>query len=802
MNNDRSIRAGARRWPCRLLVPLVQAFWAAAALTVGPAVDAQGLEPADASGAPWSMVLLATALATVGLYHLQVYLRRRESGEYLWFAAAVFHLVAVILLQYRLRDLISDPVWLSRLREAAMHLVLPVLIQFTWKLLARPRDGRVRAYLISHLALAAATLTASGQLLTATQTGRWIWGLPGWIVLAAVFAGELGRRSFEARVIGLGGSALALTGLVGWGGRILGWQPLLPWPFAIAAVFAMATALLLSWRFHRIHLELGDLRLRLEEMVEDRTHEIEAANDRLHSELAEQRLAEEAMRMLERGVEQSIDGIVVTDLRGKIEFATQAWARMHGYEVIEVLGRNLSLFHSAEQMEEELRPCLEQVQRVGSFEGEIEHLKKDGCRFPTWMSLTLLNDEDGPVGIAGVGRDISERRRDEREQRHLENKLQQARRLESLGNLACAIANDYNNMLTPVVSNATVLLRDAEPGSALYDRVRLIEAAADRAADLTTQLLAYAGEDRRVMRTIDLGDLIREMQDRLERQLATGAALQLDLCDRPTPVAADAAQARRVIHNLVSNASEALDGRPGTITLRTRWVDVGLDDFRDADLDEARVPGRYVMLEVADTGRGITDEVRTKMFDPFYSTRPSARGLGLATVFGIVRGHRGAIKVRSRPGRGTSMRLLFPILETPATAVDRSPAVTAEYHGSGKVLVVDDEELIREVSEWILEESGFQVLTAADGIEALELFRRDSALIRVVLLDNHMPKMDGEAVLRELHRLEPQARVILMSGYPEKEVTRNMADLGLSGFLKKPFRPDDLMGKVRQVLEA
>ncbi|MEE8526567.1 MAG: response regulator, partial [Thermoanaerobaculia bacterium] len=469
----------------------------------------------------------------------------------------------------------------------------------------------------------------------------------------------------------------------------------------------------------------------------------------------------------------------------------------------EVLNRNLSLFHSPEQMEKEVKPCLEQVEQAGSFEGEIDHVKKDGTRFPTWMSVTLLKDpEQGPVGIVGVGRDISEREQSERERRHLESKLRQARRLESLGNLACAIANDYNNMLTPVVSNATMLLRDLDPSSALHDRVRLIEAAADRAADLTTQLLAYAGEDRRVMREIDLGDLIRAMQGQLDQQMPTGAVLKLELCDRPTRVAADPAQARRVIRNLVSNASEALGGAPGTVTLRTRWVDVEVGDFQDADLAEVREPGRYVLLEVADTGRGMSDEVRATMFDPFFSTRPSARGLGLAAVLGIVRGHRGAIKVHSRPGKGTSIRLLFPILESPAAVVDRSPPAEAEYHGSGKVLVVDDEELIREVSEWILKESGFQVLTAADGAEALELFRRDSALIRVVLLDNHMPKMDGEEVLKELHRLEPSARVILMSGYPEKAVTQNLTGLGLSGFLKKPFRPHDLMGKVRQVLEA
>lgn len=791
MNEDRSIG---------------EVVWSAAVVAAAPAtVTSPALGDGRALAATWPMALLATLLASLALYHLQVYFRRRESTEYLWFAVGVLHLVGIIFLEYWARELVSDPGMVSRWLEAAIYLAVPILIQFSWTLLSLPLPlpPLLRAYQVSHLALAASVFLMPASLLTATHAWRWLWGIPGWILLAVLCADTLRRRTLEARVLGIGGLILAITGLVGWGSQLAGSDSMLRWPLWITALFVLATTVVLSWRFHRIHQDLDDLRLRLEEMVEDRTHELEAANDRLHSELVEQRLAEEAMRMLERGVEQSIDGIVVTDLEGKIEFANEAWAKMHGYEAIEVLNRDLSFFHSAEQMEGEVKPCLEQVERSGFFEGEIDHVKKDGSRFPTWMSVTLLKDpEQGPVGIVGVGRDISEREQGERERRHLDSKLRQARRLESLGNLACAIANDYNNMLTPVVSNATMLLRDLEAGSAVYDRVRLIEAAADRAADLTTQLLAYAGEDRTVMREIDLGDLIRAMRKQLDRQMAAGAVLQLELGDRPTRVAADPTQARRVIRNLVSNASEALDGVPGTVTLRTRWVDVAAGDLQDADLDAAREPGRYVLLEVADTGRGISDEVRAKMFDPFFSTRPSARGLGLAAVFGIVRGHRGAIKVRSRQGQGTSVRLLFPILENPAAVVDRSPPAEAEYHGSGKVLVVDDEELIREVSEWILEDGGFQVLTAADGVEALELFRRDSALIRVVLLDNHMPNMDGEAVLRELHRLQPSARVILMSGYPEKAVTRNLAGLGLSGFLKKPFRPHDLMGKVRQVLEA
>ena len=222
------------------------------------------------------------------------------------------------------------------------------------------------------------------------------------------------------------------------------------------------------------------------------------------------------------------------------------------------------------------------------------------------------------------------------------------------------------------------------------------------------------------------------------------------------------------------------------------------DYLRGAELDEIRSSGSCLSIAVRDSGRGIDEETRAKMFDPFFSTRASARGLGLATVFGIVRAHRGAIKVETEPGRGTTFELLFPV------AVERvapPPEPLPRFVGSGTVLVVDDERLMREVSESILEESGFDVLTAGSGPRALELFRRGREAIRLVLLDNKMPGMDGFEVLRKIRRLDPAARVILMSGYQEKDVLAGGAETEISGFLQKPFRPDDLLRKVREALE-
>ncbi len=745
------------------------------------------------------VMVLAVLLTAVALYHLQLYVRRRESVEYLWFALTVLDFVAIIFLQNWAHQLTPSYSLAQRLMEAAVHLVLPLLIQFVSSFLSRPIPRHLKAYQLSHLVLAAFALFApSFGWLLLTRAGRWAWGLPGWIYLSVQLARKLRRGDVEARSIGLGGLALTLAGSVEWISQTAGWGSTLPLPLWAAGAFAVAMTVSLSSRFNRIHQELDGLRLRLEQMVEDRTNELKIANDKIASEIAERRLAEEAMRMLERAVEQSIDGILVTDLEGKIQFLNQAWAQMHGCEVFDVLGKNLSLFHTPEQLAVELRPCLEVVKETGAFEGEIGHRRGDGSTFPTWMSITLVRDPDaGPVGFAVVGRDISERKKGEGEQAVLEAKVQHAKKLESLGDLAGGIAHDYNNVLTGVLGNSSLLLRDLVPGSPARDKIELIEAAAERAADLTAQLLAYAGEDPLVVRKLELGELVQETE--LRRLVAPNATLELRLEGELPSVAVDPVQIRRAIRNLVSNASAALGGEPGSVTVCIRLIDVDPADLEDAALDDVRDPGECVSIEVRDTGGGISDEVKRRMFEPFFSTRASARGLGLATVFGIVRGHRGAIKVTSRPGEGTAFELLFPV------AVERvapRPEPLPRFEGSGTVLVVDDERLMREVSESILEECGFEVLTAASGPQALQIYRRERQAIQVVLLDNRMPEMNGFEVLQEIRRLEPAAQVILMSGYQEKDVLSEVVDPGISGFLQKPFRPDDLLRKVREALQG
>jgi CheY-like chemotaxis protein len=272
--------------------------------------------------------------------------------------------------------------------------------------------------------------------------------------------------------------------------------------------------------------------------------------------------------------------------------------------------------------------------------------------------------------------------------------------------------------------------------------------------------------------------------------------------DLPT-VLADATQIRQVVMNLITNASEAIGDRDGTITLRTGALACDRDYFADAiGASEQRVPGLYAFLEVSDTGIGMDAETLARIFDPFFSTKFAGRGLGLAAVLGIVRGHKGALKVTSALGHGTTFRLLLPAHTARAAPREASPGAPRDVRDHGLVLIADDEASVRAVARAILERAGFSVVTAVDGREALELYARHGSEIRLVVLDMTMPLLDGEACFLALRELDPQAKIVMTSGYSEQEVVAHFVGKGLAGFVQKPYKADVLLGKIRDILHG
>jgi PAS domain S-box-containing protein len=411
-------------------------------------------------------------------------------------------------------------------------------------------------------------------------------------------------------------------------------------------------------------------------------------------------------------------------------------------------------------------------------------------------------DADGrPLRVAGMHSDITARRRMAEERQRLDAQLQHAQRLDSLGVLAGGVAHDFNNLLVGILGNASLASSDLPPESPVQETLHHIETSAIRAAELTRQMLAFSGKGRFVVEALDLSRVVNGIRQLVSTVVSKKAELRYDLGAGLPQVEADAGQVRQLVMNLVANASDALAGESGDISVRTGDMFADRAYLAATVIDEQLAPGDYVFLEVSDTGVGMDRETQERIFDPFFSTKFVGRGLGLAAVLGIVRGHHGAIAVRSSPGHGTVIRVLFP-----ASGSDRvadHPAKGAEpvdQRAVPRILVADDEAGVLGVARRALERGGYTVLTAADGLAALEIARQDPDGIDGVLVDATMPRMSGDELVRALRRLRPDLPVILTSGYSEEDAMRRFDGLGLSGFLQKPFQPADLVAKFAAAL--
>jgi len=382
-------------------------------------------------------------------------------------------------------------------------------------------------------------------------------------------------------------------------------------------------------------------------------------------------------------------------------------------------------------------------------------------------------------------------------------------KLESLGVLAGGIAHDFNNLLHVVLGNADIALSRLPPRSPAREPLEEVVRATVRAADLTRQMLAYSGKGAFVVRHLDLSSEVREMATLLRTAISKQASLVWELASNLPAVNADPTQIRQIVMNLITNASDALRDASGTITLRTGVV--RREELNDPEFgpplnqEEPNAAGGelLVYLEVSDTGAGMTPDTMQRIFDPFFSTKFAGRGLGLAAVMGIVQSHQGLIRIRTEPGEGTSFRVLFPAVAGPARKPEKPSSARSDWQGQGTVLVVDDEEGVREVAERMLQEIGFDTVSASDGREALELMQRMGDRVTAVLLDLSMPRMGGQETLRHLRARRPQLPIVMMSGYTELAAPQvNTTGPGITLFLQKPFLAEDLIGVLRPIVEV
>ncbi|TFH43136.1 MAG: PAS domain-containing sensor histidine kinase, partial [Chrysiogenales bacterium] len=504
--------------------------------------------------------------------------------------------------------------------------------------------------------------------------------------------------------------------------------------------------------------------------------------------------SEERNRLL---IEHAGEGIAV--IQGwHYVFANPQFFRMIGYDMKELSARPFAeIIHpeDSEMMADRYRRRMAGEADPASY--EVRFIDGEGA--VRWMEInSVLLQWDGNPAALLFARDINKRKHAEEERRKMEAQIQQTQKLESLGVLAGGIAHDFNNLLMAILGNIDLAMMDVAPSS--IARGNLVEAAraSQRAADLCRQMLAYSGRGRFTSELLNLNDIVEEMGHMLEVSISKKAVLRLNVASGLPAIEADATQVRQIIMNLVINASDAIGERSGVLSVSTGSMECDNDYLAETWLDERLEEGTYVYVEVADTGEGMDHETLKRIFDPFFTTKFTGRGLGLAAVLGIVRGHRGAIKVYSEKGKGTTVKVLLPAARRPIEAADWDHNRVAGWKGSGTILLADDEESIRNLGRQMLERLGFRVVTASDGREAVDLVREDPGSFDCVILDLTMPHMDGVEAFREIRLIRNDIRVVISSGYNEQEVCQRFVGMGLSGFIQKPYHLADLSSKLRE----
>ena len=444
--------------------------------------------------------------------------------------------------------------------------------------------------------------------------------------------------------------------------------------------------------------------------------------------------------------------------------------------------------------------------RRGMEHGEpwkLEHrvISGDGIEKTVYARGEARLDGSGKVvELIGTVQDITERKRVEQERLDFAAQLQHAQKLESLGVLAGGIAHDFNNLLMGVLGNADLALANLSPVSPATVSIEKVQQAATRAAELANQMLAYSGKGQFVVKVVSLSEVVQEMGHLLSASVSKATNLKYHLDEKILPIEADVTQIRQVVMNLITNASESLHDESGIVRLST-----GVMVCKEADQSEGFVigecaEGTYVFLDVSDTGVGMDEETVSKIFDPFFTTKFAGRGLGLAAVFGIVRGHNGATKIESELGKGTTIRVLFPVTEKPAESIGDSGEAGAIPTDGGTILLVDDEPIVLDVGARMLGKAGYEVKTARDGVEAVEVFKEYSHNIDCVILDLTLPRMNGEQTFVELQTINNDVRVLLSSGYSAGEVEARISAKGFAGFIQKPYRLNELKKSLREVL--
>ena len=570
--------------------------------------------------------------------------------------------------------------------------------------------------------------------------------------------------------------------------------------YALFALVMLVTVIHLYFRIVR-HKVI------LEDTVQKRTEELALSNTSLQVEIKEKKRTEETLRESEeqfkklyeesRQAEEvyrsllnsSADAIVTYNMQGFPEYLSISFTRIFGWTLEELKGDFIP-FVPEQEKQKTIEIITDLVENGTSCQGfETQRYTKTGQVLDISLSASRYNDHRGkPTGMLVVLRDISDRKK-------LENQLQHADRMEAIGTLAGGIAHDFNNLLMGIQGNASLSILDMDSSVPAFEKLKNIETYVKSGVDLTRQLLGFARGGKYETRPTDFNELVKEenrMFGRAKKEIAIHENYDQDLWT----VEVDRGQMKQVLLNLYVNAWQAMPGG-GTIHVSTRNVVLDIDFTRSIEA----VPGKYIVLAVTDTGIGMDAATRQKIFNPFFTTKEMGRGtgLGLASVYGIVKNHGGSIDVESRQGEGTTFTVYLPASDKKSEQESNESREIVK--GSGTILLVDDEEMIVEVGAEMIKTIGYKVITADRGSRALEIYKEKGSEIDVVLLDMIMPTMGGGELFDQLKNLDNSVKVILSSGYSIDGKASEIINRGCNGFIQKPFNIKDLSGKLNEVMK-
>ena len=495
------------------------------------------------------------------------------------------------------------------------------------------------------------------------------------------------------------------------------------------------------------------------------------------------------------------DAVVYTNVDREVLGINSAFTVIFGFSIDDLAGKETAFFYeSPEEYERQgkIRFNLTAVERALPY--EINYRRKDGSIFPGEALGTAIKTASGEVmGYIGIIRDITERKQAAEEKHILEQQFQQTQKLESLGVLAGGIAHDFNNILAIIVGYCGLTKMNYEQAE---NHIPEIEKAAERAAALCRQMLAYAGKASLTQSQINTWMLVDEMVTMLKTTIKQNVVIKPELGTDITFIVGDASQLRQVVMNLIINAAEAIGDAEGEIDVKLTKVKITAEQPEKDHLGMIIPPGRYICFEVIDNGCGMDDETRRKIFEPFYTTKFTGRGLGMSAVLGIITAHNGALQLESQPGQGTTFKVYLPVqISSSESGEAHRKAVPAPWLGSGTILLAEDEVQVKSIASAMLQKLGFTVLDAANGKEALELYQQNAADITMVMTDMGMPVMNGYDLFYKLKQLDPGLPIIISSGFGEGDISSKIPSGEIAGLINKPYSFDQLRDVLMGVIE-